>query len=111
VVHSRLRRTLTVDDAIEILSFFVDDRHRGLGLGAAMLDYLGQWAVRLDCMRVRVASHVIRSRVRRFYEAHVFVKAKHLAVLEKVGYVNAFLTLSHNGRPLPWRSPFHLGYS
>jgi len=59
-----------------IEGFVVDERARGGGIGARLLEAAEAWARTRACGTVRVQSNVVRERAHRFYERHGYSKIK-----------------------------------
>lgn len=62
----------------EIVGLVVDSRHRGSGLGAALVAAAIAWSAERGLRELRVRSNVVRERAHRFYERQGFrfVKAQ-----------------------------------
>lgn len=59
-----------------IEGFVVDERVRGTGVGAFVLERVESWARERDCRTMRVQSNVLRERAHFFYERHGYRKLK-----------------------------------
>ena len=59
-----------------IEGFVVDERARGGGIGAQLLEAAEAWARTRGCGTMRVQSNVVRERAHRFYEHHGYSKIK-----------------------------------
>ena len=56
----------------EIESVHVAERHRGAGIGGALVDAAVQRARELGCYRVQLTSNKVRTDAHRFYDRHGF---------------------------------------
>ena len=59
-----------------IEGFVVDERARGQGIGAQLLEAAEAWARKRGCATMRVQSNVLRERAHGFYGRHGFSKIK-----------------------------------
>jgi GNAT superfamily N-acetyltransferase len=59
-----------------IEGFVVDERARGCGIGARLLEAVEAWARTHGCGTMRVQSNVVRVRAHGFYERHGYSKIK-----------------------------------
>ena len=67
----------------ELAGLIVDERTRGLGVGAALLRAAEDWARHHGFTRLRVRSNVIRGRAHRFYLREGYVERKRQVVFDK----------------------------
>ncbi|GGY03794.1 hypothetical protein GCM10007386_38240 [Pseudoduganella dura] len=57
-----------------ITSMVVDERHRGSGVGGALIGAAEQWFAAAGCVKVEVTSSDRRLDAHRFYERHGFLR-------------------------------------
>ena len=67
----------------EITGLVVDERHRGGGVGRALLAAAERWAAEQGFDTVRVRSNVVRTRAHQFYERHGYDRQKQQTVFAK----------------------------
>jgi GNAT superfamily N-acetyltransferase len=67
----------------EITGLVIDERHRGGGIGRALLAAAERWAIEQGFDTVRVRSNVVRARAHAFYEKHGYQQQKRQAVFAK----------------------------
>jgi GNAT superfamily N-acetyltransferase len=75
-IHVAGHHGIETDPFAQILALVVDERHRGGGTGAALVEAASAWAGRSGFRTLRVRSNVIRERTHRFYERLGFVRLK-----------------------------------
>jgi GNAT superfamily N-acetyltransferase len=75
-IHVAERRSLESPTHAEILALIVDVKHRGAGVGRALLDRAAAWARERGLAELRVRSNVVREKARAFYERHGFAVVK-----------------------------------
>jgi GNAT superfamily N-acetyltransferase len=57
-----------------ITSMVVDERHRGCGIGSALIAEAEKWFAAIGCLKLEVTSADTRSHAHRFYERHGFTR-------------------------------------
>jgi GNAT superfamily N-acetyltransferase len=67
----------------EITGLVVDERHRGAGVGQALLEAAERWASEQGFDTVRVRSNIVRARAHEFYRRHGYEQQKQQAVFAK----------------------------
>lgn len=82
-IHICVNETLENEPRGEIRALSVDDKHRGGGIGAKLLDRAEEWARGRGLAKVRVRSNIIRDRARAFYERHGYDVTKVQNVFDK----------------------------
>ncbi len=75
-IHVAGSHSIESDPFAQILALVVDERHRGGGTGAALVEAASEWAGRSGFRTLRVRSNVIRERTHRFYERLGFARLK-----------------------------------
>jgi GNAT superfamily N-acetyltransferase len=78
----RTRRAFTKPHA-EVGGLVVDENHRGMGVGGALLEESEQWARREGCSTLLVRSNVVRERARDFYQGAGYSLSKQQNVFKK----------------------------
>jgi GNAT superfamily N-acetyltransferase len=75
-IHVAGHHGIETDPFAQILALVVDERHRGGGTGAALVEAASAWAARSGFRTLRVRSNVVRERTHRFYERLGFARLK-----------------------------------
>jgi GNAT superfamily N-acetyltransferase len=75
-IHVAGHHGIETDPFAQILALVVDERHRGGGTGAALVEAASAWAGRGGFRTLRVRSNVVRERTHRFYERLGFARLK-----------------------------------
>ena len=83
VIHICVIETLEHEPRGEIRALSVDEKHRGAGIGAQLVDRAEQWARERRLRKVRVRSNVKRDRARTFYERLGYLVTKGQNVFDK----------------------------
>jgi GNAT superfamily N-acetyltransferase len=73
-----------LDPFAEISGFVVDEAHRGLGIGNAIMNRIEIWVKERDLSLLRLKTNAIRKDAHRFYERLGFVKTKEQLVYTKM---------------------------
>ncbi|HLT45938.1 MAG TPA: GNAT family N-acetyltransferase [Rubricoccaceae bacterium] len=82
-VHVFVGARLESDPFAEIGGLVVDERHRGAGVGEALVREAERWARGRGMAQLRVRSNVVRKRAHRFYEREGFERLKEQVVFQK----------------------------
>lgn len=82
-IHICVIETLEHEPRGEIRALAVDEKHRGSGIGAQLVERAEQWARERRVQKVRVRSNVLRDRARNFYERLGYTLSKTQNVFEK----------------------------
>ena len=69
---------------VELAGLVVDERTRGAGVGAALLQAAESWARDQGHDRLRVRSNVVRERAHRFYAREGYAERKRQVVFDKL---------------------------
>jgi GNAT superfamily N-acetyltransferase len=88
-LHVAVHAYLESDAFAEILGLVVGERHRGRGIGHALVTTAEEWAGANGCRIIRVRSRVSRERAHAFYERGGFRRVKTQHCFEKT---NSLLT-------------------
>jgi GNAT superfamily N-acetyltransferase len=75
-IHVAGSHAIESDPYALIVALVVDERHRGGGTGAALVEAASAWAGRSGFRVLRVHSNVVRERTHRFYERLGFARLK-----------------------------------
>ena len=75
-VHVRALHLLTRDACAELGGLVVEERHRGRGIGARLMDAAEDWARRQGLASLRLRSNVIRDEAHGFYRGRGYASAK-----------------------------------
>jgi GNAT superfamily N-acetyltransferase len=78
------QRFLIAAPFVELAALVVDEKARGSGVGAALLQAAEQWARERGFATMRVRSNVIRERAHRFYLREGYAEKKRQAVFIKL---------------------------
>jgi GNAT superfamily N-acetyltransferase len=71
-VHTSVRPLLEVDKLAEIDGLVVDEKVRGQGAGARLMEEAEKWARKMGCEGMSVKSNVIREKAHEFYKRKGF---------------------------------------
>jgi GNAT superfamily N-acetyltransferase len=82
-MHVHLKRTLQAEACVEIVALVVGAEARGTGVGRALVQAAGAWAVERGIARVRVRSASHRDGAHAFYERCGFRRVKRSIVFER----------------------------
>jgi len=66
----------------EINGLVVDERYRGKGIGAALIEKAKEWTINKGCARLRLRTNVKRVDAHRFYSGLGFTEVKEQKVFE-----------------------------
>jgi GNAT superfamily N-acetyltransferase len=77
--HVYVHRGIEMDPRAELAGLVVDERHRGAGVGQALMQAVEAWARECGCGSVGLRSNVIRERAHEFYRrlGYKQVKTQH----------------------------------
>jgi GNAT superfamily N-acetyltransferase len=67
----------------EVGGLVVDENHRGMGVGRALLEESEQWARREKCSTLLIRSNIVRGRARDFYQGAGYSLLKQQNVFKK----------------------------
>src|SRR5690349_7253848 len=67
-MHLRIFTSLVADPSVEIAALVVDEKHRGQGIGARLVERAEGWARELGFSAVQLSSQTKRAEAHRFYE-------------------------------------------
>jgi GNAT superfamily N-acetyltransferase len=78
-IHAALYLTLESGAAVELRGLVVDEKHRGAGLGRALIERVEEWTRQRGARTVRLRSNVIRDGAHAFYQhlGYSVVKTQH----------------------------------
>lgn len=79
-----LKQSLLSPLAAQVMALVVDERHRSIGVGAALLDAAEAWAREHGCGEMLVATRVTRERAHGFYRRHGYELLKTSHVFSKL---------------------------
>jgi GNAT superfamily N-acetyltransferase len=82
-IHVHDDWTLEAGRAAELMGLVVGTRHRGAGIGHALVAEAERWARTRGCARLRVRSNVVRTRAHRFYDTLGYERVKTQQVFDK----------------------------
>jgi len=82
-VHVAMVATLEASDLAAINGLVVDEGHRSIGVGAALVEAAERWARDRGAAAIVVRSRSTRQRAHRFYERIGYVEVKRSHVFEK----------------------------
>ena len=85
-LHASIVEYIEAERFVMICGLVVERRHRGRGVGSALLQEAETWALRVGCPIVRLWSTSLRTAAHRFYErrGYTIVKTQH-AFVKAVG--------------------------
>lgn len=81
-VHVHANWSIVTGFEAELGGLVVDDMHRGLGIGRALIGEAAEWAYKKNCTRLRVRTNVTRLRAGDFYRRAGFKEVKRQLVLD-----------------------------
>ena len=82
-LHIQVRGSLELAEYAEISGMVVDERRRGLGIGAELVRAAEAWVIRQGLTVLRVRSNVVRDRAHSFYQNLGFSLKKSQKVFSK----------------------------
>jgi GNAT superfamily N-acetyltransferase len=82
-IHICVIETLEHEPRGEIRALSVDEKHRGAGIGAQLVERAEQWAKDRRLQKIRVRSNIIRDRARNFYERLGYTVSKTQNVFDR----------------------------
>lgn len=82
-IHICVVETLEHEPRGEIRALSVDEKHRGSGIGAQLVERAEQWARERHLQKIRVRSNIHRDRARNFYERLGYIVTKTSNVFDK----------------------------
>jgi len=83
-VHVMMLTHLESGKFAEIVGLVVDEPHRGMGIGEALVRNAETWAASRECSTIVVRSNVLRTETHRFYEGLGYPVAKQQKVFKKL---------------------------
>jgi GNAT superfamily N-acetyltransferase len=83
-VHAHIYNMLVDDPKLEIGGLVVDEKFRGNGIGAKLMQAVEAWAIEKGCFSVYIRSNVIRTRAHEFYKRIGYSMIKSHYIFRKV---------------------------
>ncbi len=82
-IHGFHTINLESDAFVAIAGLVVDENHRRMGIGKALIDKVIEWTVSKKCGRVRVRCNALRKASHLFYEALEFREVKEQKIFDR----------------------------
>ncbi len=82
-IHVCVVHSLESEMFAEIRGLVVDEKHRGSGVGSALIKEAEKWGVARSCRRIRVRTNTTRVRTHEFYEKLGYKISKTQKVFDK----------------------------
>ena len=82
-IHACAHASLLLDETAEIMGLIVDQQHRGVGIGQALLAAVESWAGSNGYLTLSVRTNIVRQRAHKFYYQNGFQRMKTSLTLTK----------------------------